>query len=193
MSLMELERIGAKYRVDKLDHGYLSHYFARLEPRRFDPLIILEIGTYEGNSVKMWRDYFPFATICGIDSYQECMVENEDRITTFLGSQNDRDFLTKVANQIGPLDFVLDDASHNGAYQIVSWEILWKSVKSGCWYVIEDACTLFNLQWTGANDRTMLDVIYEKRKDILCGNSDIREVDYIVDGPNNAMIWLRKR
>jgi hypothetical protein len=55
-----------------------------------------------------------------------------------IGDQTDEKFLEDVVKLTGPLDFVIDDGSHVGEHIVKSFEILWKHVKPGGYYFIED-------------------------------------------------------
>src|ERR1700694_5546089 len=70
-----LDWLARWYGTDKgpSSHGYTVHYQRHLEARRREPLIILEIGVGGENtntggvSLRMWRSFFPAATIIGVD------------------------------------------------------------------------------------------------------------------------------
>ena len=63
-----LSELGKKFNTDKgTIHSYLDYYESVFERIRFDPIVILEIGIYEGASLEMWAEYFPMAEIHGID------------------------------------------------------------------------------------------------------------------------------
>jgi uncharacterized NAD-dependent epimerase/dehydratase family protein len=56
------------YDTDKgYHHTYEIPYQRELESRRKDVKGVLEIGIYHGGSLKAWRDYFPNATVVGMD------------------------------------------------------------------------------------------------------------------------------
>jgi len=79
---------------------------------------ILEIGVggygdHEagGNSLRMWKAYFPHSQIFGLDLYDKRQHE-ESRIRIFQGDQGSAAVLRRVAASIGPLDIIIDDGSH---------------------------------------------------------------------------------
>ena len=55
-SLAELAR---KHGTDKFEHGYCPHYEDRFGNLRDQPITLLEIGSWYGQSLRMWREYFP--------------------------------------------------------------------------------------------------------------------------------------
>ena len=56
--------------TDKYDLGYVDEFYNKFfEPRRYSVQSLLEVGIAYGGSLLLWRDYFPNATIMGIDIY----------------------------------------------------------------------------------------------------------------------------
>jgi predicted O-methyltransferase YrrM len=101
---------------------------------------ILEIGVLRGASLKMWRIYFPNATIVGLDCNTEQAdkdIFTEGRIHLVKGEQGDRDFLLKIFKG-QQFDFIIDDGSHRMTDQLMSFETLFPCVKPGGIYFIED-------------------------------------------------------
>ena len=61
MSVME--QLFRKYGCEKIWHSYSDLYEADFEPMRYEPINILEVGTFRGESINVWLEYFPNATI----------------------------------------------------------------------------------------------------------------------------------
>lgn len=121
------------------------HYFKIYDElfhkfRNKNPVIILEIGSRDGGSLLMWRDYFgPGAKVHSIEINPEAYIFNDDRTRVFIGSQNNRTFLKEVVRAIGKVDIVIDDASHTPADQLVSFDELYPTImKQESVYLIED-------------------------------------------------------
>lgn len=138
--------LGGELRVrdtDKLAH---DHNFVEIYEKFFfqwitDPIRILEIGIYNGGSLGMWYDYFPKASIFGIDIEPKAQYEN-DRTKTFVADQVSRDQLKKFIDTYGgDFNIIIDDGGHAMAQQEVSFGFLFPFVKSGGYYVIEDLHT----------------------------------------------------
>lgn len=79
-------------------HIYGQHYQHHFAPLRTKKLKILEIGVggYDdplsgGDSLRMWKTYFPNSMIYGLDIVDKSSLE-EDRIKIFQGSQVDEVF-----------------------------------------------------------------------------------------------------
>ena len=86
------------------------HYFEIYE-RHFRPYIdkkikVLEIGIWQGGSLKMWKEYFgDQAEIVGVDIEPRTKKFEEDRIRIHIGDQSDRNFLQNLIREEG--DFVI--------------------------------------------------------------------------------------
>jgi len=129
--------LNGHYRTDKnTGHSYGPVYEELLEARRETVTKVLEIGVFLGDSLRMWRDYFPHAQIIGLDINPKRQL-NEDRICSIVGSQNDPATLHQVG-ALGPYDLIVDDGSHKASDQLTSLLYLWEFVKPGGVYVIED-------------------------------------------------------
>jgi hypothetical protein len=129
------------YNTDKITHRYLDVYDPILAPWVGKEIKLLEIGIHKGGSLQLWRDYFRRGAIVGIDiKLPEHFVPGE-RIQMFEGSQTDKQFLSKVANEVAPegFDIIIDDASHLGALtKTTFWHLFDNHLKPGGLYVIED-------------------------------------------------------
>ena len=124
-------------------HNYCVKYEKYLPFSRTDKLKIMEIGILNGESLRMWKDYFILSNIVGIDITKECKQYEEERITVEIGSQIDENFLNEVCERHGMFDMILDDGSHKNDHVIFSFKKLFKYVKPGGVYVVEDACTSY--------------------------------------------------
>jgi len=160
-----LDELALRYGVDKSSkvHHYTRAYEQHFGPWRDRPLSLLEIGVGEGNSLRMWRDYFPQANIFGLDVKNSPPLEGP-RIKVFVGSQGDDLALEKMAAGTGPLDIVIDDGSHRWSDQIGSFKALYPHVKPGGFYVIEDLHTSYWDKYKCGAERTMrylLELVHE--------------------------------
>jgi len=70
-----LEDIGREEGTDKCsaDHDYLKKYEFFLGKFRGQPMTLLELGVYRGDSIRMWCRYFPEAHVVGTDINQNCL------------------------------------------------------------------------------------------------------------------------
>lgn len=139
-----------QYDSDKIDSHYLDQYDPILNPFLEKKITLLELGILNGGSLLLWRDYFPFGTIVGIDLKLPKHFNNRERIQVFEGSQADPNFLTNVANKTAPdgFDIIIDDASHIGELTKSSfWHLFDNHLKPNGLYVIEDWGTGYWDDW----------------------------------------------
>lgn len=145
-----LSKLAIIYNTDKWGaHFYTSHYQEHLKSFKYKRIRLLEIGVggYKspekgGNSLRMWKRYFPFGKIFSIDIYDKSAHE-ERRIKIFKGSQIDPDFLNEVIRKIGEIDIIIDDGSHINEHVINSFHYLFPKLKDGGIYIIEDTQTSY--------------------------------------------------
>lgn len=151
-----------KYGTDKLD--YLQYYDPLFEPWQNKGINLLELGIFKGESLLLWKDYFPNGNIVGIDINLPGGFEAEDRIRMFQGSQDDPTFLSSVARQTAPegFDIIIDDASHYGDLsKRAFWHLFEHDLKPGGIYAIEDWGTGF---WSNWPDGKELDLFAQENK-----------------------------
>jgi hypothetical protein len=162
--IMTLDELATKYNTDKGPNGhmYTSRYSVYLEAFRDIEFNLLEIGVYDGASVKMWKEYFPKANIVAIDIDPRCKEFEEDRINIHIGDQTDVNFLNQVVDTYGHFEVILDDGGHSWKQQIVSFETLFPRLTAGGLYFLEDMHTSYRKgsQW---DDLHITGVEYFKR------------------------------
>jgi hypothetical protein len=145
-----LGQLGLQYKCDKITiHHYENHYETHLQPQRCTIHKILEIGVGGGDapnsggeSLWMWRDYFPQAALYGLDIYDKHHLDDE-HIKTFVIDQSDKNALSEFARQHGPFDLIIDDGSHRGTDITAALHILYPYLNNDCYYVIEDIQTSY--------------------------------------------------
>jgi|GEM_PF-2142951 len=169
-----LTRIAIKHGTDKWGtHFYTPIYNALFAHLRASRIRLLEIGIggyaatkIGGASLAMWAEYFPNGQIVGID-IAEKKLNLDARIKLFRGSQVDTAFLTRVCDEYGPFNIVIDDGSHVPKESSVSFHALFPRMADGGLYVIEDVQTWFFPRYGGSlrQDGTptaLFDSIFEK-------------------------------
>jgi hypothetical protein len=134
-------------------HHYLPLYERYFGPWRGRSLRFLEIGVSKGGSLAMWRDWFgPDATIYGIDINPACAALDGQAAQVRIGSQADPAFLEKVVTEMGGVDLVLDDGSHQMEHVRASFEALFPRLTVGGVYMIEDLHTAYWPRYGGGID-----------------------------------------
>ena len=135
-----LNEIGLKNNSDKSSnyHCYLDLYDKYFSKYRGENINFLEIGILFGDSLKIFDEYFINSNIVGIDIEDKSHMEKEN-IKIIKGDQSDRTLLNNFEDEY--FDIILDDGSHKMEHQQVSFGVLFKKLKSGGIYVIEDLHT----------------------------------------------------
>lgn len=155
-----LTNLAQIYNTDKWGtHFYTPHYQRHFSKFKYKPIRLLEIGVggYDdpeigGESLRMWKRYFPFGRIYALDIYDKSLQE-ESRIKIFRGSQVDKAFLKHVLNEIKyPLDIIIDDGSHINEHVVNTFIHLFPQLKNGGIYVIEDTQTSYWRSYGGDNE-----------------------------------------
>lgn len=190
-----LDKIAIDKGTDKSSqiHNYCVKYEKWLPFNRLEPIVLLEIGVLNGESLATWREYYPNATIVGIDIMDSCkQYEDLDKnIFVEIGSQDDPEFLHKIASKYGPFDLIVDDGSHINEHVITSFVNLIDSVKPEGVYVIEDCGTSYWDEWGGGFRNSKSSVEFSKRlidevnfngqMQEIFGNVHARREDYLIN------------
>ena len=136
-----LTLLGEFYGTDKSTIHKYTDIYEKYFNNYINP-IILEIGVYQGASIKMMNDYY----------YNKCKIVAFDRgdqlefknyfanVIMIRGDQSIRDDLKKVTPE-GPFDIIIDDGSHLIEHQLISFATLFPLLKEDGIYIIEDLHT----------------------------------------------------
>ena len=164
--MTELCSLAEKYHTDKTpkyNHYYTPEYHKILKDKKYSSMLEIGIGYPElmckwtnenyksGASLFMWRDYFKDCIIHGADIKQFNITENNIKIHQC--DQSKTDSLENMMNNIGNVDFIIDDGSHILEHQILTFKTLNKYCNDI--YIIEDIkpenlqtiCGLTNNNW----------------------------------------------
>jgi hypothetical protein len=205
--MSELNDIMIKYGTDKMieDNNYMSVYEEILEPIKNNKLKILEIGIWrapleaqqreEGKgrrlpaaSLMTWYEYLPNTEIYGID-LEDFKDINNDRIETSICNQESVEDLTNLIERIGgDFDVIIDDGGHTMKQHQVSLSVLFKHLKSGGAYIIEDLGTCYSSSYV-KNDKTTLVMLDEFTNTNKITSKYINEEDseYISNNISNVV------
>lgn len=149
--LRELDRLH-QYQTDKLGrcpinrHDYADSYEFHFHRFREQPITFWEIGVDRGDSLRLWSDYFPQATIVGIDLRPPTLPDYQlpPRTVFVQGNATDPEFIRSLAAQYPP-DAVLDDGSHRAGDLRAAFNLIWPLTRSV--YAVEDLGTQYTHQW----------------------------------------------
>jgi len=153
--------------LDPECNHYLTNYNNILKEYRNKPLKILEIGVKDGDSLKMWKDYFhPSSEIFGIEINKDILKDfSLERTKIFFGSQTDIVFLNEIVKEIGEVDIIIDDGGHTQDQLITSFNFLFKyGLKKGGIYVMEDLGCSYWYKWSGGLNNKNTIISYLKQK-----------------------------
>lgn len=141
------------YITDKMhtNHNYFYFIYENVFSEIRDTTkLVCEIGTMptQGatlacNSQRIWRDYFHNAEILALDINLNWGGEDTDmeRITLKYFDQSDREQIKNMSNELNNYDVILDDGSHKMFDQQVTFANLFRSLRPGGVYVLEDLHT----------------------------------------------------
>jgi hypothetical protein len=123
-------------------HHYFDIYHRYFAPFRGRSPVVIEIGTFHGGSLQMWREYFgPGALIVGVDVDPRCRELAEEGIDIMIGDQADRGFLAEVRRRYPRVDILIDDGGHTFPQQIATFEELYPHIQPHGIYLCEDIHT----------------------------------------------------
>src|SRR5207248_4538620 len=96
-----LDELGLAHGTDKASkgHDYLRLYEPFLRPFAGDAFTLIEIGGYKGASLRMWRDYFPRASIVCLDLNPDVASHAGERIAVEIGNAGSKSFLASIAEK----------------------------------------------------------------------------------------------
>lgn len=147
----DLIDIGKQYPSSKNKFGFIQiykNYFSDFKNKKFN---LLEIGIDKGDSLRIWRDFFPNANICGLDIDKKEFKING--VEFFFGDQSDKNFLKLITDKYKTFDIIIDDGSHVSKHIISSFEYLFSYLNNDGLYVIEDLQTSYIPRYGGSRIR----------------------------------------
>ena len=145
---MSLIEIGKKYPSSKNISGFIQLYEKQFAHLKESKINILEIGVDNGDSLRIWREYFSQANICGIDiDKKDFIIEN---VSILQGDQSDKLFLESIIKKYKKFDIIIDDGSHQAKHIIASFNFLFSHLNDKGIYVIEDLQTSYLPRYGGS-------------------------------------------
>ena len=182
-SLTDLAKL---YKTDKWGtHRYTPHYEASLKHLRKKSFTLLEIGIggfkkegSGGASLRMWRDFFPNATIVGLDIIDKSYVA-DDRIKVYTGDQTDPELLGRIVAEHPDIKVVIDDGSHVSEHILASFATLFPLLPDDGIYAIEDTQTSYWPDWGGQIDPNATGTSMHLVKQLIDG---LNYEEFLVEG-----------
>lgn len=127
-------------------HNYAEVYSQLFHGRRQQVAAVLEVGIAKGASLRVWRDYFPNASIYGADIAAERLFDDE-RISCVQMDQTNPDEVRDGIRRIGSprFDLIIDDGLHTFAANLALFRSASESLAEDGVYVVED-CTIATVE-----------------------------------------------
>lgn len=188
-----LNQIGIRHGTDQssLFHGYLGRLDPYLGPIRASAKKVLEIGVAGGASIKTWRDYFPYATIFGVDhNINSIGLDLGPMVQLLHGEASDPLFWMKFEQMWLHdgvfLDWACDDASHHSSQIITTFECIWPFIARGGLYVCQDLHSAYDPAYNrdgGPNAvnffKGLIDYHVNENGDNNCGQQSVGDMEFI--------------
>lgn len=207
---MGLNELGKHHGTDKYyNHNYYTRVYENLLRPYKSYCDILEIGVLGGASLKIWDDFFESGVVHGIDIEPKSL--DYGRTKCFVVDQSNEDSLKSFTENGQKYDIIVDDGSHRMRDQQITVQILFKSLKSGGHFVIEDLQTSTECRmpskavfgWGDPEKTTCLDMLYS----IINGDpkcdyktsewdsfiSEIEEIKITQDREDSILATIKKK
>lgn len=138
-----IDTIFNRHNTDKRSdfHNYSCQYEKLLKDWREKNIKYLEIGVFNGGSIRAMREVFQNASIIvGVDINPQCKkYENTDKnIFVEIGNGTDKNFIDSITKKYGTFDIILDDGSHTNKDVIGSFNMLFPLLNDNGLYIVED-------------------------------------------------------
>lgn len=146
--MKKLIEIAKKYQSTKSYMEYFDLYEKFLNKYHNSNIKILEIGVFNGDSLKIWREYFSKAIICGFDIEDKKI--SIPGVDIFIGDQTDHIFLSNLIYKYKNFDIIIDDGSHVSKHITKSFNFLFDYLNLGGLYIIEDLQTSYFPRYGGS-------------------------------------------
>jgi ubiquinone/menaquinone biosynthesis C-methylase UbiE len=130
-------------------HHYHTVYGPEFDTLRNEPINILEVGVFKGDSIKAWLEFFPNANIYGIDIFkrvkpEDIKVLNNDRVKYLKCDSTNiavRDQIKKEWPRIR-FDIIIDDGLHTPDANAKTLHNLFPLLKKNGSFYVEDVWPL---------------------------------------------------
>ena len=180
-----------KFHTDKINHGYMKLYNEFFE-KMTDSKNILHMGIKD-DFLEMLCEVFPEATIYGTDSTYK--IKENTKIKTFVLDQTNEQGVKKFIEEVNiKFDLIIDDGGHTMKQQQVPFGLLFKELKNGGIYIIEDLHTSLKKEYKNDDDIiTTLDMLnnFNENKKIISNHISEENKNYINNNIENVLIWTR--
>jgi cephalosporin hydroxylase len=147
---MQLRELFNKYECDKSSkHGYDVVYQKLFEPLQDKEINILEVGVFKGASTCAFHDFFPNATLYGLDLFTRTKPADvkslsRDRVKFLKADSTAASTRSQIKDAFPGVkfDIILDDGMHTPSANRKTFESLSPLLSDGGLYIIEDVWPL---------------------------------------------------
>ena len=145
-----LKELFNKYGCDKAKkHHYHTVYQPEFEPLQNESINILEVGVFKGESASAWIDFFPNATVYGLDIFVRVSAEDipilQHPRVKWLKGDSTHPSVSGAIQKAWPdvqFDIIIDDGLHTPEANAQTFKNLFPFVKSTGSYYVEDVWPL---------------------------------------------------
>lgn len=136
---LNLTEIANRNQTDKSSHHFYTTLYELLfrNYKALDDVRILEVGIQFGNSLRTWKDYFPFPLITGIDSVDNGV--SIDRVNILIADAYKESTLLLLNGR--EFDLCIDDGSHDPTHQLFFVQNYQKLLSENGLLIVEDVPT----------------------------------------------------
>ncbi len=160
-------------------HGFSEFYIQNFKHLKEKKIKILEIGSYAGASAASFVKYFPNSSIYCFDINISKFLYSSKNIKVYGLDINNQNQLQKTLQNINLdsnsnfFDIIIDDGSHYLSDILISLNVLFKYLKKGGVYVIEDFKYPNYYDYNKNIDHVLVDQVLENIKEKKLFNSNI--------------------
>jgi len=163
-------KLGKLYPTDKdYFHKYFEKvYEAELLPYKNNSKLVVELGIETGNSLRIWKQYFK-CDVIGLDKEDRWCNQQIKGCKLYKCDQGIASDLEGISQTINNADIIIDDGSHRMHHQQPTFAILFKALRPGGLFVIEDLHTSqycktpendpYKQEWGDASKTTTLEML----------------------------------
>lgn len=135
--MSDLVKLSEKYGTDKNTlHCYIENIYQELfSSRKSTAKKVLEIGAHQGESIKLWRDYFENATVYSMDINHCPALVDQERINHIVANAYAQENVDSLSDDF---DIIIEDGSHALNDMIFFLKNYTKKLNSNGVIVLED-------------------------------------------------------
>ncbi len=122
-----------------ISHGYAKIYEKYLHKHKEKKLNMIELGSFYGNASAAFFFFFKNSQIYSADINPDMYIYSSKRLENFFTDTSSRSSIEKdILKKNIKFDIIIEDASHMLKDQIISLFILFKILKPGGFFIIEE-------------------------------------------------------